>query len=462
MLGFCKNKKVTALGARCLLWGALFLLSPFVFAIETLQQNSAIKTTEIPSDNPLPSALKGKIEDSAGHPQIIEIFDSALFSPGASDSSLVSDSSFMWLHDPGIQEKRSKIMGSDVSSFSAWWKIGMYGFLQKSKADYTQSIQTRLSAKLLTRFTNFFFAYAEYEIFTGSGSVQKIFQRVGEGLNGISHREVLLLIKPTDWLTLEVGAINQSFLKAPLLLGDIPFPSVVENIELFSGEEHTLSLSFQQALPTTFSDKHSIYTQDITQTPLLVTKSFFWNYDSKSYYKAGFNSTFFHYNPLPSDIALASLSEGNTIFGEPAGFKYRYTGFHLGVSPSIQIFPNLGLQMKVNYIINIRDEVKEPDLNQGVLYSLRAPFDITENIRVTPVLEYFINQPDASVSYYNSSRYGHSNRTGFVGELIFSFYNRNMQVGFRHLRSQAVRAGGVIGKEQTYYLLFLRTGYAKI
>ncbi len=458
---FCKNKKIAMPRALHLFCCALFLLCPFVFALDTSQQKPTIKTTEIQSDQTLPSTLKGKIKDSTGHPQIIEIFDSALFGPGAPDSSAVSDSSFMWLHDPGIQEKRSKIIGSEAGSFSVWWKIGMDGFLLKDRLDYTQSIQTRLSAKLLTRFTDFFFAYAEYEIFTGSGSVQKIFQRVGEGLNGISHREVLLLLKPTDWLTLEVGAVNQSFLQAPLLLGDIPFPSVVENIELFSGEEHTLSLSFQQALPTTFSDKHSIFTQSLTQTPLLITKSFFWDYDSKSYYKARFNSTFFHYNPLPSDIALSSLFAGNTIVEEPAGFKYRYTGFHLGISPSIQIFPNLGLQMKANYIINIREEIKEKDLNQGLLYSLRVPFDITENIRVTPVLEYFINQPDASVGYYNSSRYGHSNRTGFVGEVIFSFYNRNMEVGFRHLRSRAVRAGG-LKNEQTYYLIFLRTGYAKI
>jgi len=179
-----------------------------------------------------------------------------------------------------------------------------------------------------------------------------------------------------------------------------------------------------------------------------------------SYYKITLNSAFFHYNPLPSDIALASKFYGNTVVEEPARFKYRYTGFYIGLAPSFQIFSNLGLKVKLHYINNIQ-KIDNDDLNQGVLYSMQFPFDMTEKIRVTPVFEYFINQPDSSIGYYNSERYGHSDRTGFVGELIFNFYDRNMEVGFRHLRSRAVRQRG-LKQAQTYYLLFLRTNYASI
>ncbi len=459
MCGFRNNKKLWIEPQEALCFLILLFCTPLS---HSLVEQSKIKTSNIQEKEEsfkietqvMPVILSKKISKENTNPKIIEIFDSALFDVKMSDPSL------MWLNDPDIQEKRSEIIGSQLSTFTVWWKIGMDGFLLQDRLDYTQAIQTRLSTRFLTQFTDFFFAYAEYEVFTGSGSIQKIFQRVGEGLNGISHREILLVLKPTDWLILELGAINQDFLNAPLLLGDIPFPSIVENIELFSGGEHELSLSFQQALPTTFSNKHSIFTQSLATTPLLITKSFFWNYDPKSYYKVNFSTTFFHYNPLPSDIALSSLFAGNTIVEEPPSFKYDYTGFYFGLESAIQIFPNLGVKLKMHYINNVREMDKE-NLNQGLLYSLQIPFDITKNIRVTPVLEYFINQSDSAVGYYNSSRYGHSNRTGFVGEMIFSFYNRNMEVGFRHLRSRAVRSGG-LKQEQIYYLIFVRTGYAKI
>ena len=110
------------------------------------------------------------------------------------------------------------------------------------------------------------------------------------------------------------------------------------------------------------------------------------------------------------------------------------------------MFPNLGVKLKVHYIKNIRKEVPN-DLSQGVLYGLEVPFDITEKFRITPIVEYFVNQPDAAVAYYNSSRYGNSDRKGFVGELILNIYDRNMEVGFRYLYSNSVREYGIKGQQ---------------
>ena len=320
-----------------------------------------------------------------------------------------------------------------------------------------------MNTKIITQITDSFFIQAEFELLAGSGSIQKVFQRAGE-TSGISQREIILLWNATDWLTIQGGAVNQGFLESPLLLGDIAFPSIMENIELFKGEEHSLFLSFQQAIPTSFAGDNSIYTQDLTKTPLLITKSFFWKYNPNSFYKVNFNSTFFHYNPLPSDIARESHFYGNTVSEEPPVFRHRYTGFYFGLEPSFQLFSNIGLKLKVHYIHNI-SKFEEKNLNQGLLYGLQVPFDLTENIRITSTLEYFKIQPDASVGYYNSAKYGHSNREGFIGEVVFHFYNRNIEFGFRHMRSDDVRKSEEVEENiggQIYYLLFLRTNYAKI
>ena len=464
MHGVCKKQTCAEIQkAFCFLIFLLFI--PLSHAANT--NDSQIKISETQEENEdlkikIQPTLNEKLNKESANPQIIEIFNSTLFDKNSFDTNTkrkVRPSSLLWLHDPEIQEKRDKILGSQQNNFESWWKINLEGFLLSDRLDYTQVIRTKINTKIITQFMDSFFAKAEFELFTSSGSVQKIYQRLGE-TNGISQREILLLWKATNWLTFQFGAINQGFLQSPLLLGNIPFPSVVENIELFKGEQHSLSLSLQEAIPTTFSDKHSIYTQSLSKIPLLLTGSFFWNYDSKSFYKVVLNSTLFHYNPLPSDIALASKFYGNTVLYEPSIFKYRYTGFYIGLEPSFQIFPNLGVKIKAHYIHNIAKTAK--NYNQGELYSLQIPFDVTENIRITPVFEYFRNQPDSSVAYYNSERYGHSNRTGFVGEVILNFYNRNIEMGFRHLRSSAVREKGSLKTEQFYYLFFLRTNYAKI
>ncbi|MDE0119271.1 MAG: hypothetical protein OXM55_04595 [Bdellovibrionales bacterium] len=413
---------------------------------------------KIKTQDTIPS-LSEKIREESANPQIIEVFDSALFDTKKEEKPDPS-SSLIWLHDPKIQEKRSKIIGSQTSTFETFWKMNLDGVLLNDTNTDIQMIQTRINAKVLTQFTDFFFASAEFELFAGSGSIQSIYRRLGEGLNGITQREVFLLLKPTDWLSLQMGILNQRFLQAPLLLGDIPFPSIVENITIFKEEGNSLSLSIQQALPTVFSDDHSISAQELAEAPLFMSGSFFWDYDPKSYYKITLNGTFFHYNPLPNDIAQASFHYGNTVEGSPNKFKYDYTGFYVGLEPAFQIFPNLGVKLKAHYIRNIRDGLPS-DLNQGVLYGVHVPFDITENFRLTSIFEYFINQPDAAVAYYNSSRYGNSDRTGFVGELILNIYDRNMEVGFRYLYSDPVREFGVREK-QTYYRIFLRTGYVKI
>ena len=413
---------------------------------------------------PDPISLQEKIQKESTHrPAIIESFNSTLFK-GRRDKSTSQKKekpALKWLFKRDIKEKREQIKGSRKSAFESYWKIDLDSFIWEADTGQKWVLRTRLNAKVLTEFTKEFFAKAEFELLTGTGTVQEIYQRTGE-INGISQREVLFLWRATNWLTVEFGAINQSFLQSPLLLSDIPFPSIIGSIELYKEGKHDVSLSFQLATPNTFSTDNSISLQSIVDMPLLFTKSLFWYYDSKSFYNINFNASFFAYSSLPSDVAVSSLQRGNTVeTGEPVFFKYQYDGFYLGVEPTFKVLPRLGLKLKAHYIINVNKEAREKNLNQGELWSVQIPFDITESVRVTPTLEYFNNQPDSAIAYYNSERYGHSNRKGFVGELIFNFYDRNLSTGFRYHTSQAVREGGLRG-EQYYFLIFLRTDYAKI
>ena len=463
---YCNSMRKAIIGLPFVLFVPFFcigaedpspLQNPVIQDTQKHTQTNKIKV-KTPPPPPEELSLDEKIIKESANPSMIDNLNFTLFD---TNTKYLKSSSLLWLSNPDIKKKRSKIAGSKSSTFEIWWKLGLDGSILEDRLNYSEVIRTRSSAKVLTQLADSLFARAELELVTGSGSVQQIYQRLGE-TDGVTQREIMISWRPVRWMTVQFGAINQSFLQSPLLLADIPFPSMVENVELFKGVENDISLSFQQAIPTTFSDSHSIYTQSLSKTPLLITKSLFWNYDPKSYYKIKFSSTFFHYNPLPSDIALISRLYGNTVVEEPSRFKYRYTGLYFGIEPLFRIFPNLGLQLKLHYINNISNTIEVSWLNKGLLASVQAPFDITENIRITPVLEYFVNQPDSAVGYYNSERYGHSDRTGFVIEGIINFYEKNMEVGFRHLRSWPVRERGGLRKGQIYYLAFLRTNYAKI
>ena len=454
---FCLSAK------KALIYGALFFccsshfLVPSSLAEDQNLQNPSYKIQV----QPAPISLDQKIQqESARSTPIIDTFNSTLFKTDLKESKKTWPA-LNWLFKTDIEEKRQQIKGSHQSAFESYWKIGLEGNLEEDKNNYTAILRTKLNVKVLIQLSQVFFAKAEFELLTSTGSIQKIYQRSGE-TNGISQREVLFLWRATNWLTMEFGSINQRFLQAPLLLADIPFPSVVGNIELYKEEKHDFAFSLQFAMPNTFATDNSIALQSITDLPILFTQSLFWNYDSKTFYNFRIGGHFFYYSPLPSDIAKTSWVYGNTIEGKPSQFIYNYTGFYFGLEPSFQIVPRLGIKLKLHYIVNISDKIKDSGLNQGVLYSAQIPIDITENIRITPILEYFHNQPDASVGYYNSERYSHSDREGFVGELVFNLYNRNISTGFRYQRSRPSLPRGSAKEGQNYYLLFLRTHYAKI
>ena len=430
----------------------LFCVLPFHY-IEARPKKTKKSSIKI---QPKPLSLQEKIEQKQHGHNLIDIFDSTLFSPNPED--IKKSSTLSWLHNPDIRKNRPSIIGSQPTSLEVWWKINFDGFYLDSQVNNEIVARGRINGKFLTQFTDQLYGLADIQMLTVSGSVQQIFQNPVD-INGVSHREIMLLWTARDWVNLKFGAINQEFLESPLLLAKIPFISVVEDLKILDKKDskHYVSVSFQQAIPSTFSDSHSLNTQNLTETPFMSTLSTFWDYDSKSYYNTRLRGTFFYFSSLPSSIASLSRIYGNRITGEPAEFKYKYRGFYAALEQSFQVFPNLGLQLKVHYINNFTADI---NYNQGVLFGIHAPFDLTENSRITTIVEYFINQSDSSVGYYSSERYGHNNRMGFNGEVIWDIYKRNVQIGLRYHNSNSfIRS---LRQNETYFLFFMRTNYAKI
>ena len=67
--------------------------------------------------------------------------------------------------------------------------------------------------------------------------------------------------------------------------------------------------------------------------------------------------------------------------GSPPNLSIITQDFILVLEPSFQIVPRLGIKLKLHYIVNISDKIKDSGLNQGVLYSAQIPIDITEKYK---------------------------------------------------------------------------------
>ena len=368
--------------------------------------------------------------------------------------------SLPWLYDQEMIKRRYQIMGSHRMKLESWWKTALQSFYLTDRTTNQITIRPKVNTKFLTHFYPNLYALVEFELLTGSGSIQEIFQRVGE-INGIRHREIFILWSTSDWLALKAGAINQKFLNAPLLMANNPFLSMVESMNGVINNYNDIDVKLQQSIPNTLSDSNSIYTQGITKTPFFATHSLIWDYHPKSFYSIKTYGTFFHFHSLPNNIANASVTYyGNTpAEGDLSEFKYDYTGYYIAIEPVLRLFPNMAVRLKAHYIRNIK--VIEENLGEGVLYGIQVPFDLTENIRITPSFEYFVNQPDSSVAYYNSERYGHNDRKGAAIEVTLNIYNRNIEIGMRYMNTNSLRTQAVI-QEQDYFLFFFRTNYAKI
>ena len=133
------NKNIWIKAQKVLLFLSCIFFAPHSYpASPNNNENlNEIKTSEPPVES---TTLKERVSTQTANPQIIEIFNSTLFD---TEPKKQKDSSFMWLHDPDLKEKRSEIIGSKLSTFEAWWKIDLEAFLLDDQFNYTEVVRTK-------------------------------------------------------------------------------------------------------------------------------------------------------------------------------------------------------------------------------------------------------------------------------------------------------------------------------
>ena len=316
--------------------------------------------------------------------------------------------------------------------FESFWKsrFRIYNFSDRSAEDTIFS--TELYAKLNWYLLDSFSIHTEGLAIGRNGFTQSIYDR-SDRHKGFHFIAGFFKWQVLPYFNFKFGNIKQDFLDAPLLVTDKTFPSLIETFELVNSKSLKVSLLLQQAIPSNATESIQREAQ-IIKTPLFLTTSIFVD-QKNNFFNFKNKLTGFYFSKLSPAIADQGRIYGNTInfTRYDSRFKYRFLGVYnksyLRVPLSGRWIGEIGADFIYNFLA--------PDtFNQGEKFYLSFYYDFYDLMEIRVLSEYFANQSDTSVSYYNSEMYGHNNRVGGGISLQSYFYKSGLrfQIDYKHTR----------------------------
>ena len=173
--------------------------------------------------------------------------------------------------------------------------------------------------------------------------------------------------------------------------------------------------------------------------------------------------TGFYFRNPSSSMAEAGRTFGNTIkkyrVGADSEFEYSFYGIHSSAGVYFNLFPNLDVEIKTSFLWNLGAE-KRKNKGQSLILGFYMP--LMYRITLNPSVEYFVTQSDASLAYYNASKYGHSGRYGYIFNVRVNFdrYKTFINVQYGNVRS--IYYSRSAHGHPRYFKFSLGTDYGKI
>ena len=271
-----------------------------------------------------------------------------------------------------------------------------------------------------------------------SGFTQSRYDR-GDRKNGLHLIESYFDIEISSF-QIRIGNIKQDFLQAPLLVTDKTFPSLFEKVSFKVDENIKLSLLFQQAVMDNSVESFNREAQKIRGFPVFLTSSLFLDWENFMETNIEEKLTFFYMYNLSPALADRSNILGNTVnyYDSDSRFKYNFFGFY----NKLAIYKKLSDKWIWSLGGDIIYNFLAPDaFNQGERFYSSLYYNYQDIIEFKFTGEYFANQSDTSVAYYNSELYGHNNRIGGLASLTAHFYKSGMTLSLSYIGSDAINGG---------------------
>ena len=346
----------------------------------------------------------------------------------------------------------------ESKSLTAFWKshFKIYTITDRSSEDTVLSteVYTKINWNILDSFS----IGIEGLVIGRNGFTQSIYDRP-DRRNGFHFIEGLFKWRVLPYLEVKFGNVKQDFLEAPLLITDKTFPSVIGTVYLRNSDSFKLSMILQQAIPSNATGVVKRESQ-IIETPYFTTASLFLD-QNNSFFNLKNRLTVFYFSNLSSAIANQGKVYGNTIdfIQSDSKFKYRFTGIYNGVNLQIPFSGQWYGEIGGDIIYNL----KAPDTyNQGERVYGSLYYDFYDLIEIKLSGEYFANQSDTSVSYYNSEIYGHNNRVGFGINMQGYFYSSGLIVKLSYIHNRPINPKRSAVGISNSFMFLVGTNYVSI
>ncbi|MBE8162460.1 MAG: hypothetical protein HAW63_00520 [Bdellovibrionaceae bacterium] len=258
---------------------------------------------------------------------------------------------------------------------------------------------------------------------------QHIFGSKESGVYAI--RQAKLVALPFSSLSVDVGILSEGFWNKDLLISSSS--SFIGSRQSWNTDTKNLSFAFhleQSIPPSTSNDNYRLANEKL---PYFLMAQGEVNYQ-KTQWSLKSQLFYANYLQLPNVVAFQSSLLGNTVVGDQPSNSNFLWGFGILGAGLNYYYPlwNTGLESYI--LLN-----HKADSSVAKARFLKLYFD---NISLfsqdlTLVLEEFFVEPDATVSYYNSGTYGHTNREGFSVAVLWNI-NQFSKLGLRYLQSNVI------------------------
>lgn len=260
--------------------------------------------------------------------------------------------------------------------------------------------------------------------------------------------------RATNWLNLEVGAINQSLHRNPIFITSTPFVSARQNLH-FGANGLKAELEMIQAIPSNHTLSQRLGEVD-EGSARFFSERLRLSSDQNDYY-ATVSVGHFAFDRLSSSVAHESRLLGNTVSGEGQlnnQFIYDYQGWNTDLHFVYKGWGPYNLGVSANGIINT---AAASDRNRGYRIAPEVGRHFNWGL-ATLSFEVFRSEADSTVAYYASKFYGNANRQGQASTLTLENSRDDYQLGLRWARAENITATP-FQDDETILGLFMRKSY---
>ena len=347
-------------------------------------------------------------------------------------------------------------------ALSRYWQANFKVYTLTDKSTTNTISSTEIFGKMNWLILDNLSIHVQGLIIGRNGFSQSIYDR-DDRTRGFHFLEGFLKYKHASFFEIRFGNIKQDFLQSPLLITDKTFPSLIQKFSWKLADNLKFNLLFQQSIPDNATEVVRRAPQ-IISTPFFLTSSASWDW-TKNIINRNMSLhqmlNLFYFTNLSSAVADKGRLYGNTISysGSDSDFKYKFYGFYKILKLKIPLNKILLGELGMDFLINLGAR-KNYNKGERVYLSLYQNYYDFMEIKLTG--EYFLNQSDSSVAYYNSELHGHNNRIGGGLRLETYLYRSGINLGVSYRYSQPIEEIKTVTGKGHYFLVHIGTNYVSI